>query len=80
MEVERFLTDPRNQEQGKGGIEPGQGQRFGTMNIYGVNIYKYLEVMTLVCTLLLSNFHFQSQVDSLYKFQIIDLVIALSHR
>ena len=54
--------------------------RFGTMNIYGVNIYKYLEVMTLVCTLLLSNFHFQSQVDSLYKFQIIDLVIALSHR
>ena len=24
--VERFFTDPRNQEQGKGGSEPAQGQ------------------------------------------------------
>jgi len=35
-----------------------------------------LEVMTLVCTLLLSNFHFKMRVDSVDIFQIIALIIA----
>lgn len=36
--------------------------------------------MTLVCTTLLSNFHFLTEVDSMYIFQIMALLIALSHR